>query len=456
MEHNGFTKGMRMSPIIVIFGVTGDLSRRKLLPALYHLISHDLLDEKTRIVGVSRQAITLDKLLDDVELCVLETDKVCDPIGLRKLHDALQLVQLDPTEPKDYDKLAELLDSFDKTRARDRLMYMAIPPSAYTPIIGQLGIHGLNDDRTRLLVEKPFGHDTESANKLVHVTNEYFEESQVYRIDHYLAKETAQNLLTFRQHNPIFASLWNSEHIEKIHLRAYETIGIEGRADFYEKTGALRDIIQSHLMQLLAIIMMDRPESSISEDIHAGKLAFLKSLTPADPEKAERAQYKGYKFEVNNSNSQTETYARLELQSQLDRWRDTEIILETGKALNEKTTEVIVQFKYPHERRRNQLRFRLQPNEGISLDLFVKSPGFDSQMHGTELDFSYKNTFEKEPGHPDAYERVIMDVVRGDQSLFASSDELLTAWEIIQQVLNAWGGNSKPLKQYPKGSEDPI
>ncbi len=442
--------------VIVIFGVTGDLSRRKLLPALYHLISQDLLDKKTRIIGVSRSKVTVDKLLDQVELCVLEADKICDPKGLQKLHDALQLVQLDPTVADDYDKLARLLDSFDTKGRRDRLMYMAIPPSAYTPIIKQLGAHKLNDSRTRLLVEKPFGHDVASAEKLVRITNEHFDESQVYRIDHYLAKETAQNLLAFRLNNPIFAALWNDEHIDRVHIRAHESLGIEGRADFYERTGALRDIIQSHLMQLLSVVMMDQPLSNSSEDIRTAKLAFLKSLAPADPTKAARAQYKGYRDEVGNPSSRTETYALIELQSELDRWRDTEIILETGKALSEKTTEVIVRFKYPHERRRNQLSFRLQPNEGISLDLFVKAPGFDNQMHGTELDFSYKNTFTNQPGHPDAYERVIMDAVKGDQSLFSSSEELLTAWEVVQPVLDAWAASRKPIRQYTRGSQDPL
>lgn len=442
--------------VIVIFGVTGDLSKRKLLPALYHLIAHDLLDDTTRIIGVSRQEITVEKLLSQVELCVLESEKVCDPIGLQRLHDALQLVQLDPSRPSDFKKLSNILDSFDTEQLSDRLLYMAIPPGAYTPIIRQLAEHGLNDDRTRLLLEKPFGHDIASAEKLVHVTNNHFDESQVYRIDHYLAKETAQNLLTFRLHNPIFAALWSDEHIEKIHIKAHEKLGIEGRSDFYERTGALRDIIQSHLIQLLSVIMMDQPESSMSNDIREGKLAFLESILPADPKKADRAQYDGYQTEVGNTRSRTETFARIELRSQLDRWRDTNIILETGKALNKKTTEVIVQFKYPHERRRNQLRFRLQPNEGISLDLFVKVPGYDNQMHGTDLDFSYKNNFDKEPGHPDAYERVIMDAIKGDQSLFPSSKELLTAWKIVQPVLDHWQQTTQQLKLYTKGSDNPL
>ena len=443
-------------PVIVIFGITGDLSQRKLLPALYHLMAHNLLAEGTRIIGTSRKALSAETLLDKVELCVLEAQEECDPAGLQKLHDALQLVQLDPTQSKDYRKLSQIMDQFDSEEKRDRLMYMAIPPNAYTPIIRQLGTHKLNDERTRLLIEKPFGHDVKSAQELIQITNEHFDESQIYRVDHYLAKETAQNLLTFRLHNPIFTPLWNSEHIEKIHIRATEAIGIENRISFYEQTGALRDIIQSHLMQLMAIIMMDQPASGTSENIHEGKLAFLKSIMPANPANVIRAQYVGYGEEVNNLDSRTETYARMELHSQLNRWQDTRIILETGKALKEKVTEVIVQFKHPHEKRRNQLRFKLQPNEGISLDLVVKVPGFEEQMQHTELSFSYKNAFNNESGHPDAYERVIMDAVRGDQLLFASSEELLTAWEIVQPVLDSWSTDTQPLGRYPKGAEDPA
>jgi glucose-6-phosphate 1-dehydrogenase len=443
-------------PVIVIFGITGDLSQRKLLPALYHLMTHDLLPEGTRIIGTSRRVITADELLNQVELCVLEAQNECDPVGLKKLQDALQLVQLDPTDTHDYQKLVHLLDKLDTDAKRERLMYMAIPPNAYTPIIRQLGAHKLNDQRTRLLVEKPFGHDMASAQELITTTNEHFDESQIYRVDHYLAKETAQNLLTFRLHNPIFTPLWNSDHIEKIHIRAIESIGIENRVDFYEQTGALRDIIQSHLMQLLAIVMMDQPSSNSSENIHEGKLAFLKTIAPADPDKTIRAQYEHYGNEVGNPESRTETYAQMELRSELTRWQDTRIILETGKALHEKATEVVVQFKHPHEKRRNQLRFRLQPNEGIDLDLVVKVPGFEEQMQHTELSFSYKTAFNSSGGHPDAYERVIMDAVRADQSLFASSEELLTAWEIVQPVLDSWHTDSQPLHTYPKGAEEPV
>ena len=443
------------APVIVIFGITGDLSQRKLLPALYQLLTHGLLDADTRIIGTSRREISPEELLDKVELCVLEKEKVCDPEGLAKIRQALHIVQLDPTSPQDFKMLAQSLNALDEAGKRERIFYMAIPPNAYVPIISQLGTHELNDDRTRLLVEKPFGHDGQSAKQLIEATNEHFDESQIYRIDHYLAKETAQNLLAFRLHNPIFAPLWNGDHIEKVHIRAAEAIGIENRIDFYEQTGALRDLIQSHLLQLLAIVMMDQPSEHESEHIHEGKEAFLRSVAVADPALAVRAQYEGYASEVKNPHSHTETYAKIELKSELARWQDTRIVLETGKALDQKMTEVIIQFKHQHESRKNQLRFRLQPNEGISLDLVVKVPGFDDQMQHTNLEFSYKDVFPTGGAHPDAYERVIIDAINADQSLFASSQELISSWHIVDRVLEKWATSSQPIQMYPKGSKRP-
>lgn len=444
---------MNTAPVIVVFGITGDLSKRKLLPALYHLMAHDLIYPDTKIIGTSRREIAVDTLLGDVELCVLEKQQTCDPVGIAKMRQALEIMQLDPNSTHDYDALTHYLDRIDANGERDRLFYMAVPPSAYKEIIKQLGEHGLNDARTRLLIEKPFGQDFVSAEALIKSSAQHFDESQLYRIDHYLAKETAQNLLTFRMHNPIFAPLWTGDHIQKIHILASESIGVENRKDFYEQTGALRDLIQGHLLQLLAIVMMDQPIDHSTMTVHEGKQALLNSLAPADPAKAIRGQYDGYKQDVGNPNSFVETYARIELQSDLARWQETEIVLETGKAMQEKVTEIVVQFKHHHERRKNQLRFRLQPDEGISLDLVVKTPGFEERMEHTQLDFSYAKAFGEDAAHPDAYERVIMDAIRADQSLFASSGEVLASWQIVQPLLDAWANNDKDLVPYTIGDQ---
>ncbi|HYH36546.1 MAG TPA: hypothetical protein VD706_03540, partial [Candidatus Saccharimonadales bacterium] len=279
------------SPVIVIFGITGDLSRRKLLPALYHLFRQELLPPDTKIIGISRKPLTPEELLSTVELCVLEKDNVCDPIGLRRVQEAIQTCRLDPEKPEDFRRLSELLTSFDGDGVkRNRLFYMSVPAGAYPPIIKNLARAGLNEERNRLLLEKPFGYDLASAEKLIGLLSKDFQENQIYRIDHYLAKETAQNLLAFRLHNPIFIPLWSCEHIQRVHIRAFETINIEGRKAFYEQTGALRDFIQSHLMQLLSITMMDVPTEMTSEAIHVAKQSFLDQLLPADPAKAVRGQ----------------------------------------------------------------------------------------------------------------------------------------------------------------------
>jgi glucose-6-phosphate 1-dehydrogenase len=442
------------APVIVIFGITGDLSKRKLLPALYHLFSQDVLPEDTKIVGISRHELTVDSLLNTVELCVLEKDNVCGPAGLARVRATLHTHQLNPEQPDDFRALQQLLDSFDKHARRDRLLYMAIPAAAYAPIVQQLAAIGLNDERSRLLLEKPFGYSLESARQLVELVDQAFAERQIYRIDHYLAKETAQNLLTFRLHNPIFTPLWNSEHIKRVHIRATETIGVEGRANFYEQTGALRDFVQSHLMQLLGITLMELPTDMGSEAIRASKQQFFEQLLPADPAQAVRGQYDGYRQEVNNPHSVVETYVRLQLQHATERWQDTDIILETGKGLASKTTDITLEFKTPHERRRNNLTFQIQPDEGISLDLVVKAPGFENHMHHAALDFRYQHTFD-EP-HIDAYERVLMDAVRGDQSLFASDRDVLSTWRVLQPLLDAWLGSDQGLAIYPIGSEGPV
>lgn len=445
---------MQQAPIIVIFGVTGNLSKRKLLPALYHLLRQGLLPKNTRVIGISRRPLTTEELLSTVELCVLEKDGVCDPAGLELVKSAVQTLQLNPESPKDFQALSELLDSLDGHTKRNRLFYMSIPAAAYPPIIQNLAAAGLSEERNRLLLEKPFGYSLESAEKLIDLLSKDFQEEQIYRIDHYLAKETAQNLLAFRLHNPIFLPLWNAEHIQHVHVRATETIGIEGRAAFYEQTGAVRDFIQSHLMQLLAITMMDVPADMSSQAIHAAKQRFLEDLAPADAAEAIRAQYVGYRHEVDNNNSAVETYAALRLKHTAERWQGTDILLETGKAMGRKTTDITVEFKTPHERRRNSLIFRIQPDEGISLDLVVKEPGLEDRMHHAALDFRYHDTFHDRQ-HIDAYERVLMDAVRGDRSLFASDREVLATWRTLQPVLDAWENSSHGLLTYEPGSEGP-
>lgn len=451
--------------ILTIFGITGDLAKRKVLPAIYHLFKDGLLPEKTIIVGTSRRTMTSDELLSQVEICVLETDKVCDPEVLQRLKQNLRMVQMEPTNAADYQKLHETLDAIETEQGTcmHRLFYLSIPPQVYAPVIRLLGEQGLNKGcqhgtaDSRLLVEKPFGYDLVSAQELITLTNNAFSEDQVFRIDHYLAKETAQNILTFRADNPLFNELWNSQHISTIEVRALEQIGIEGRADFYEHVGALRDLVQSHLLQLLSLTTMELPaEDFDSQQVHANKQQLLDSIAPVPADKVAsrvvRGQYDSYRTEVGNADSETETFVSLLLTSQHQRWEGTTFQLTTGKALAEKRTEIIVTFG--QGTKMNSLTFRNQPDEGITVTVSVKKPGFSNQVEATSLDFTYQTQLA-DTNHPDAYERVLVDAIRGDHTLFATNQEVLSAWRILQPILDAWQRGEGPLSSYRTGSTGP-
>jgi glucose-6-phosphate 1-dehydrogenase len=452
--------------IIVIFGITGDLSQRYLLPSLYHLIKDDLLDAQTEIIGVTRGATTTDELFAKVELCVNEADDICDPVALKAMHARTTMFQMDLDDPLAYDTLLNKLNVTEERTGvcMNRLYYLSIPPPAYAPVIRLMGERGLNKScqhdhaTSRLLVEKPFGFDLASAEALVGEIGQVFDETQVFRIDHYMAKETVQNILTFRFQNPIFEALWNREHIASIEISAKESISIEGRAAFYEPMGALRDFIQSHLLQILGIVAMDEPEVMNSDQIHATKQALLDQVeaVPADqvPERTVRGQYEGYRAEVKNPESTTETYAALTVFIDSPRWQGVPIKLLTGKSLDERKTEICVTFHGTAKASSNHLRFRIQPNEGIELDLVTKKPGFDQEVRTTAMDFSYSNDFDNH-GHPNAYERVLVDAVRGDHTLFATSQEVLASWRIVQPVLDAWAKQTDDLILYKPGVSEP-
>jgi len=451
--------------VLVIFGITGDLAQRKLLPALYQLAKAHELPEELHIVGVSRRDVTKDDVYAKLRDFVGESD--FDSSIEQLLRDKTDMVQMNLVDPNDYTALLERLQVLESNLedGASRLYYLSIPSQAFTPIIRLLGETGHNAplsgnaDAPRLLIEKPFGYDLVSAKDLIAVLHEHFGEGQVYRIDHYVAKETVQNILTFRFQNPLFESVWNSAHIDHIAVVAYEKIGIEGRANFYEQTGALRDLIQSHLLQLLAITTMAKPVQLESDEIHAEKLRLLNAVLPIAADKVAtatlRGQYVGYRDEVSNQDSLVETYARLELSIDNDQWRGVPIILETGKALAEKLTEISISFKQHDDVgfRRNRLTFRIQPKEGITLRLQTKRPGIQNHTDSAEMDFDYAHSFNERPA--EAYERVIVDAIRGDQTLFASAAEVLRSWEIIEQVLEQWSRGDSGLIAYEPGSNGP-
>jgi len=446
--------------ILVIFGITGDLSRKKLLPSLYQLFKGDLLPEETVILGLTRQDLNADQILKNVELCINEEDGLCDPKALNKIKQRLNILQIDISKLGEFKKLKTALDEADKKAGKklNRLFYMSVPPKVTENIAEQLGKHGMSGEQSRLLIEKPFGYDYKSAKKLIKTVSKYFDENQIYRIDHYLAKETVQNILVFRKNN-IFEKIWDGKNISQITITAFEKLDIEGRKVFYEETGALRDLIQSHLLMLLAISILQITDELNSVSLHKAKLKALSSINSIHPSElitnTVRGQYLGYKNEVDNPNSNIETFAAIKLRSSSKRWHNTDFILQTGKALDNKLTEIEVVFRPNSENEiPNKLTFRIQPHEDIKLTLFVKQPGFEQEIKSASLTLNYK-TENIDVEHPDAYERVMVDAFKSDRSLFSTSEEILASWKIVDPIIKNWTSNSNNLEFYKKGSSGP-
>lgn len=453
--------------LLVIFGITGDLARRKLLPALYHLAHDQLLPTPYKIVGVTRRGTTTQKVITAIRHSVEATGETCDSRALALLKRNISIVTMDITKPEEYKRLKQELDQIEDELSicMNRLFYLAIPSQVFGPIVKQLGASKLNDgcqhgtSESRLLIEKPFGYDLLSARELIQELAQVFSERQIYRIDHYLAKETVQNILTFRMQNPLFEAVWNNQHISHILVTAAESIGIEGRVNFYEQIGALRDIIQSHLLQIITLITMDKPKIFTPEAIHTAKLEVLRDIAPphADDmhERTVRGQYQGYRLEVENPSSQTETYSALQLEISNPRWKGVPILLRTGKQLATKLTDVVVVFQHSnHPSTKNYLTIRIQPLEGISLSVQVKKPGIRREAEQVNLSFSYGDRVAG--AHADAYERVLADAMRGDKTLFATSEEVLESWRVLQPILDAWGQNRTVLYEYVSGSWGPA
>lgn len=450
---------------LVIFGITGDLARRYLLPALYHLSAAGLLPQPFHLVGVSRRQVEPQGIIDGIAERLGRREHQVDQAALDRLHQSLSIQTMDLTQAADFHRLADRLQRIedDAGVCLNRLYYLSIPPGAYGPVVDLLGQSGLagscrhHEAQARLMVEKPFGFNYQTAAELIQRLTAAFSEDQIYRIDHYLAKETAQNLLTFRAANPIFGAIWNRHTTSRITVTASEQIGIEGRGAFYDPVGALRDVVQNHLMQLLSLVTMEPPANSSAPAIHAAKLRLLEDVEVIAPnevtQRAVRGQYAGYPEEAGQPASITETFVRLNLSIANDRWRGVPVIVQNGKALDRKTTEIVFEFS-DHtlpDAGSNRLVFRLQPNEGIVVDLLAKRPGFAHQTERVEMSFNYQDSFAGQV-RPDAYERVLLDGLRGDQSLFASSAEILASWKIIDAVVSEWAKSGEGLVTYEPGS----
>jgi glucose-6-phosphate 1-dehydrogenase len=453
--------------ILVIFGASGDLTKRKLLPALFHLFQADLLPEKFAIVGVARRPLG-DEFAADMREGIVDFGDIdkSDP-KLDKFVNHISYFALNFDDPASYAGLQAELDRIDKEKGigPDRLFYLATAPEFFAGIIDNLGAQKMahpEKGRVAVVIEKPFGHDLDSARELNHQVNAVFAENQVFRIDHYLGKETVQNLLVFRFANGIFEPVWNRNFIENVQITVAETLGVEGRGPFYEKAGALRDVVQNHMMELLSLVALEPPSSFEAESVRREKLKVWQAIPSIPILHTVRGQYGpgivagehvvGYRDEERvNPESGTETYAALRLEIENWRWAGVPFYLRAGKRMKKRVTEISIQFKQPPllifnrmqstgpcaEIQPNLLSIRIQPDEGIALRFGAKVPT-TSQMAvcPVNMDFDYEAAFGKSTAN--GYERLLLDAMLGDQTLFSHRDGVETNWALYTPVLQAW------------------
>lgn len=385
-----------MKTKLIIFGITGDLSRRKLLPALTEIVQTGEYDELS-IIGVSRRQVDISELVSDTELA-----------------KRTSIVTMDLAKADDYVNLKSQLNLSDDDQA---LIYLSVPPGAAADIADFLGQAGLNTPNVKLLFEKPFGFDLASAKEFIERTGQYFGEDQIYRIDHYMAKEVAQAIISLRSDVESHHHHWSNQAVKNIQIVASETIGVEGRGEFYEQTGALRDVVQGHLMQLLALVLMPAIENFRFKDLPMYRFKALQQLELTDPRQSVRAQYNGYGEEIGNPGSQTETFVSLQLHSEHPDWTGVPLNLTTGKALDQKRTAITITYK-----------------DGTT-DVFEEGK------------IAYEGRL------PDPYERVLLAAIAGHKAIFTTSSEILESWRVLEPVQEAWSMNSEPLRQYQKGSD---
>ncbi|KGF68940.1 glucose-6-phosphate dehydrogenase [Hoeflea sp. BAL378] len=460
----------------VVFGGTGDLAERKLLPALYHRQLAGQLTNPTRIIGASRsemdhdayRAFARDALKQHLKNDELNENDVQEFLG------RLFYVAVDAKSDRGWNELKALLDEGED---RVRAFYLAVAPALFGDISDRIRATGLITKQTRIVVEKPIGRDLQSAKALNRAMGEVFEEEQIYRIDHYLGKETVQNLMALRFANALYEPLWNSAHIDHVQITVAESVGLEGRAGYYDKAGALRDMVQNHIAQLLCLVAMEPPSSMDAEAVRDEKLKVLRSLKPITEANADavtvRGQYKagasaggavkGYLEELEGGVSNTETFVAIKAEINNWRWSGVPFYLRTGKRLSERISEIVVAFKpIPHSIfgsgagriTANKLVMRLQPDEGVKQWIMIKDPGPGGmRLRHVSLDMSFADRFAER--NPDAYERLLLDVIRCNQTLFMRRDEVEAAWNWVDPILTAWEETGQSVQPYTAGTWGP-
>jgi glucose-6-phosphate 1-dehydrogenase len=482
-QENPLLEGLRLRRsadpcAIVIFGASGDLTRRKLFPALYSLALRRLLPEHFGVIGVARTEESDDQFRERMKAAVQAFGR--DEFRQETwdwLAQGMRYVATDFADEGGEDRLGEALNELDEKRgtAGNHVYYFAVPPDAIAALVREVGERRSTEGWTRVIVEKPFGRDLESAKALNTELQKYFDESEVFRIDHYLGKETVQNLLALRFANGIFEPIWNRQFVDHVQITVAESIGIEGRAAFYEQAGAIRDIFQNHLLQLVALTAMEPPIDFTADSVRNEKVKVLRALHTAGPKHVVRGQYgrgfiegeevPAYREEEGVSrDSMTETFVAAELFVDNWRWADTPFYVRAGKRLARRETTIAIEFKRaPHppfeeaaedELRPNVLVVHIQPDEGVSLEFAAKVPGQGLTLRTVRMDFLYGGAFRT--GIPEAYERLILDCLLGDATLFTRSDEVEEQWSLVDAIVGFWKRDRPAFPNYEAGTWGPA